>query len=133
MKSRSIVFAAAAALILALAVAGGAGAAKKKLKIVTLTPFSSKALVNSGTKPVASGKQAVGHKSSSPKLKGIRQLALSHPNGPNMEEIATINPDVVLSSPAWAKGSQTMRDLAITVKMMDPPTVNQVVPRIKAI
>lgn len=133
MKSRSFLYAACAALTLTLALAGGAGAAKKQLKIVTLTPFSSNALVNSGVKPVAIGKQAAGHKSTSPKLKGVRQLALSHPNGPNMEEIATINPDVVLSSTAWAKGSQTMRDLAITVRMMDPATVNQVVPKIKAI
>lgn len=122
----------ALALLTAAIAVSGAGAATKT-KIVTLTPFSSNALVNSGVKPVAIGKQAVGHKASSPKLKGIQQLMLSHPNGPNMEQIAKIDPDVVLTAPAWKKGSQTMRDLGAKVYERDPATVNQVVARIKTI
>ena len=122
-----------AALALAVAFAGSTASAANKKKIVALTPFSANALAYSGVKPVAIGKQAAGHKAMSPKLKGIRRLALSHPNGPNMEEIAKIDPDVVLSSDAWAKGAQTMRDLAITVRLLDPGTVNRVVPQIKKI
>lgn len=119
----------AAALITATTTAG---AASSKKKIVALTPFSASTLINVGKKPVAIGAMAV-ESSREKKLKGIRQLALSHPNGPNMEEIAEIDPDVVLSSSGWAKGTQTMRDLAITVRLMDPSTPDKVIPQIRAI
>ena len=110
---------AAVALTLALASALLADApnatSAKKQRIVALTPFAANTLVGVGVKPVAIGQMAVGDKGLSPKLKGVKRLTLSHPNGPNMEQIATIDPDVVLTSQEWRKGSQTMRDLAITV------------------
>lgn len=117
---------AAISLIAALAAAAPINAASSKKRIVALTPFSANTLVGVGVKPVAIGAMAVGHKGISPKLKGIKQLALSHPNGPNMEQIAQIDPDVVLTSEAWKKGSQTMRDLAITVREMDATSADQV-------
>lgn len=120
----------AAALLISTA---GAGAASSSKKVVALTPFSANALVNSGKKPAAIGAQAVGHKAMSPKLKGVKQLTLSHPNGPNMEEIAKLDPDVVYSAPAWQKGSQTMRALGVKVLMKDPNTVGQVVSSIRSI
>jgi iron complex transport system substrate-binding protein len=110
----------------------GAGAASKQ-KIVALTPFSANALAETGTRPVAIGQQALGHKHTSSKLKGVEQLPLSHPNGPNLETIAKIDPDVVLSSPGWAKGNKTMKDLAYTVRNLDPNSVSQTVPQIRAI
>jgi iron complex transport system substrate-binding protein len=122
----------AAAVIALCVLVGGAGAAAAK-RIVALTPFSANTLVNVGVRPVAIGTMAVGHKGISPKLKGVKQLPLSHPNGPNMEQIAEINPDVVLTAPAWAKGTQTMRDLAITVKQADPATAGQVTAKIRAL
>lgn len=125
--------AALGALVLAVAISGGDASAAKKQKIVALTPFSANSLAYTGTVPVAIGAQAVGHKAGSPKLKRVRKLTLSHPNGPNMEEITKIDPDLVLSSSAWSKGNQTMKDLAIKVRNMDPANVNQVVPRIKSI
>ncbi len=133
MKRKNSLRFALALIILVAAIASASAGAANRQKIVTLTPFSSNALVNSGVRPVAIGKQAVGHKASSPKLKGIQQLALSHPNGPNMEQIAKIDPDVVLTSPSWKKGTQTMRDLGVKVFERDPATVNQVVGRIKSI
>lgn len=135
-RSQRIVLAAfAVALIAILALplfVGGATAASKK-RVVALTPFSANTLIRVGVKPVAIGAMAIGNKGFERKLKGIKQLPLSHPNGPNMEQIATIDPDVVLTSPEWRKGSQTMRDLAITVRELDAKTVSQVVPRIKSI
>lgn len=122
------------ALVLIFApMTGGADAAKKPKRIVALTPFSANALVNVGVKPVAIGSEAVGHKGLSSKLKGIKQLLLSHPNGPNMEQIATIDPDVVLTSEAWRKGSRTMRDLAINVREMDPLTASAVPAKARAL
>ncbi len=111
----------------------GAASAKKKQKIAALTPFSANALAYTGVRPAAIGQQAAGSKKMSSRLKGVKQLALSHPNGPNMEQIAKLDPDVVLSSPTWSKGSKTLRDLAIKVRMMDPSTVNQVTRQIRAI
>jgi iron complex transport system substrate-binding protein len=90
-----------------------------KKRIVALTPFSANTLVAVGVKPVAIGQMAIGNKGLSPKLRRTRRLALSHPNGPNMEQIAAIDPDVVLTSSEWRKGSKTMRDLAITVRELD--------------
>jgi iron complex transport system substrate-binding protein len=126
----------AASLALAIATAP-AGAASQK-RIVALTPFSANVLANVGVRPVAVGKLASANwKGASPKLKKllpkIKQLQLSHPNGPNMEQIAQIDPDVVLTSSEWRKGSQTMRDLAITVREMDATTASQVPAKIRAI
>jgi iron complex transport system substrate-binding protein len=131
-RSSKLLALCAAAVIALCALVGSAGAAATK-RIVALTPFSANTLVNVGVRPVAIGTMAVGHKGISPKLKGVKQLPLSHPNGPNMEQIAQINPDVVLTAPAWAKGTQTMRDLAITVKQADPATAGQVTGKIRAL
>lgn len=107
-------------LALALAVTVPAGAASSSKRVVALTPFSANTLVGAGVRPVAIGQLAIGQKGLSPRLRKVRRLALSHPYGPNMEQIAQIDPDVVLSSGEWRKGSRTMRDLAITVREMDP-------------
>lgn len=125
-----------ASLLVALAVAP-ADAARKK-RIVALTPFSANALADTGTKPVAIGSFAVGSSTKytnyrSTRLKGIKQLTLSHPNGPNMEQIAKIDPDIVLTSSEWRKGSQTMRDLAIKVREMDPTRASDVPKKVSAI
>lgn len=124
---------AAIALLGALLAAGPITAAGSKKRIVALTPFSANTLVNVGVKPVAIGAMAVGKKGISPKLKGVKQLALSHPNGPNMEQIAQIDPDVVLTSNAWQKGTKTMRDLAITVREMDATAAGQVPAKLRAL
>lgn len=123
----------ALAIALLLALSAPAGAAKKKLRIVALTPFSANTLINVGVRPAAIGQLAIGQKGLSPKLKGVKRLALSHPNGPNMEQIAQVDPDVVLTSQEWRKGSQTMRDLAIKVREMDATKALDVPKRIRAI
>lgn len=116
-----------AALTIAI-VAQPAMAKSGSKRVVALTPFGANTLVTTGNKPVAIGQMAIGKKGMSPKLKKVKQLPLSHPNGPNMEQIAQIDPDVVLTSSEWAKGTQTMRDLAITVRTLEPKTVADVVP-----
>lgn len=120
------------ALVAAVLAAPAANAAKQQ-RIIALTPFSANTLVNVGVRPIAIGSEAIGRKGLSPKLKGIRQLPLSHPSGPNMEQIATLNPEIVLTSAAWRKGTQTMRDLAITVREMDATNVTQVPSKASAI
>lgn len=133
---RLTVLAFAVALIAILALpfltADRAQAASKK-RIVALTAFSANTLANVGARPVAIGQMAIGKKGMSRRLKRVKQLPLSHPNGPNMEQIAKIDPDIVLTAQAWRKGSKTMRDLAITVREMDAKTANQVPSKIRSI
>ena len=45
---------------------------------------------------VASGRRGCG---------ACARLPLSHPSGPNLEQLATLNPGLVLSSPTWAAGT----------------------------
>lgn len=110
---------------IALVTAATAQAAPPK-RIVALTPFSANTLAELGVEPVAIGETLGGRDRYSPKLEGVETLTLSHPNGPNMEELAVLNPQLVLSSPTWAKGAKTMRDLEIEVVDSDPRSIADV-------
>lgn len=112
-------------LLLALSLAllllpAGAQAAPR---IVALTPFGANTLAKLGVEPVAVGQTLGGRDRLSPKLKGVPVLTLSHPNGPNLEQLASLEPDVVLSSPTWAKGNESMGDLGIKVLIREPRLV----------
>ncbi len=121
-----------ASILLIALLSSPAGAASKK-RIVALTPFSANTLIAVGVKPRAVGQLAIGKKAFSPKLSGVQRLTMTHPTGPNMEQIAKIDPDVVLTSSEWRKGTQTMRDLAITVREMDAAKALDVPARQRAI
>lgn len=112
----------AAALALG-AIAPAADAAPKR--IVALTPFAANTLGGLGVRPVAVGETLGGRQRFASNLRGVRRLTLSHPNGPNMEELALLDPGLVFSSPTWAKGAKTMRDLGIRVVDGDPANVRQ--------
>lgn len=92
-------------------------------RIVALTPFGANTLAKLGVKPVAVGQTLGGRERISPKLKGVPVLTLSHPNGPNLEQLASLEPDIVLSSPTWAKGNESMGDLGIKVLIREPRLV----------
>jgi len=92
-------------------------------RIVALTPFGANTLAKLGVRPVAVGQTLGGRERLSPKLKGVPVLTLSHPNGPNLEQLASLEPDVVLSSPTWAKGNESMGDLGIEVLIREPRLV----------
>lgn len=115
----------AAVVLLAAALAPAAQAAPPK-RIVALTPFAANTLAGLGIRPVAIGQTLGGHERFASNLKGVKKLTLSHPNGPNMEELALLNPQLVFSSPTWAKGAKTMRDFDIRVVNADPQNVGQV-------
>lgn len=122
----------ALALVVALlAVAPAAQAAPKR--IVALTPFSANTLAALGVKPVGIGETPGDNERRASNLRGVKQLTLSHPNGPNMEELALLNPQLVFSSPTWAKGAKTMRDLDIKVTYADPGNVAGTIAQTKAI
>ena len=42
-------------------------------------------------------------------LRGVPVLTLTHPLGPNLEQLATYNPSIVLSSKTWQRGTPAMR------------------------
>ena len=108
------------ALVLAAFVAAPTAQAAPPKRIVALTPFAANTLAGLGVKPVGIGQTPDGKERRASNLKGAKQLILSHPNGPNMEELALLNPQLVFSSPTWAKGATTMRDLGIKVVNADP-------------
>jgi iron complex transport system substrate-binding protein len=115
---------AALVAVLAFAVLAAAPAAQAAPKrIVALTPFAANTLASLGVTPVGIGNTLGGDKRFASNLKGVKRLTLSHPNGPNMEELALLNPQLVFTSPTWAKGTKTMRDLDIKVANADPANI----------
>ncbi len=123
-------FAALAALLLVLlgfpAAQAGAHAgphAAGEQRIVALTPFAANTLAELGVAPVGVGQTLGGRERYSPKLNGVEVLPLSHPNGPNLEQLASLDPDLVLSSRTWAKGNQAIEGLGIEVVVREPVSI----------
>lgn len=113
------------AVLLALGVLTLPASAQAAPRIVALTPFGANTLAKLGVKPVAVGQTLGGRERISPKLKGVPVLTLSHPNGPNLEQLASLEPDIVLSSPTWSKGNESMGDLGIKVLIREPRKLNE--------
>ena len=107
------------AALFATALAAPAAAAPPK-RIVALTPFSANTLVELGVRPIAIGQSPGGRSRFDSSLRNVRSLPLAHPNGPNMEQLASLRPGLVFSSPTWRKGARTMRSLDIRVEESDP-------------
>lgn len=118
---RRVLLAALLAAFLSLPVAARAAPPKR---IVALTPFAANTLVKLGVTPVGIGQTLGGQERFSPKLKGVTTLPLSHPNGPNLEQLASLDPDLVFSSRTWAKGNESMGDLGIDVLIHEPFRLN---------
>src|SRR5690606_7128422 len=96
------------------ALAAPAEAAKPN-RIVALTPFAANTLVRLGIKPVAVGKTP-GNVKLHRKLRKVRKLPLSHAsNGPNLEQLAQLDPDLVFSERTWKAGHSAIRQLGIKV------------------
>jgi iron complex transport system substrate-binding protein len=93
-------------------------------RVVALTPFTANTLAEIGVRPVAIGQTLGGNERFHSSLRNVRVLPLAHPNGPNMEQLATLEPDLVFSSSTWAKGGKTMKDLGMDVAYADPPKVS---------
>lgn len=117
---RRALFAAIVAALLCLP----ASAQAAPQRIVALTPFGANTLVKLGVEPIGIGQTLGGQERFSPKLDDVETLPLSHPNGPNLEQLASLDPDLVLSSPTWAKGNESMGDLGIRVLIREPRKIN---------
>lgn len=127
--------AAALALMLALLflLAPPQPARAKTAPIVALTPFSANTMALLGVQPRAVGQTLGGDRRLAPVLSTTRVLPLSHPNGPNLEQLAQIQPKIVFTSPRWSKGSEGMRQLGIRVIQSDPMSLGAVYKQTKKI
>ncbi len=130
MVVRKLVVAGAVLVCLLAALPAEAGAPKR---VVAITPFAANVLASIGPLPIAVGETPVafggsprGTEQYSGKLRGVKRLPLSHPSGPNLEQLAVLNPDLVLSSPTWRKGHQGMKELEIRVAESEPRSVRSV-------
>jgi iron complex transport system substrate-binding protein len=106
----------------------GAASAQAKVpkRIVALTPFAANTLAKLGVTPVGIGQTVGGNERFDRRLKGVTVLPLSHPDGPNLEQLVSLRPELVLSTKTWAKGNQAIANLGIKVTTREPVRVNGV-------
>jgi iron complex transport system substrate-binding protein len=123
----------ASLLTLVLAAVPAAAQAKTYKRVAALTPFTANTLAALGVKPVAIGQTLGGQDRIDGRLRGVPTLALSHPNGPNLEQLALRNPQLVLSAPIWRKGEAGMKRLGMKVAYSDPRSVHDLVADTKQI
>jgi iron complex transport system substrate-binding protein len=120
----------AAALLVLLFSAAPAQAAPR---VAALTPFSASTITRLGVKPVVIGQTLGGTDTYLASLRGVPVLTLTHPLGPNMEQLATYNASIVLSSKTWQRGTPAMRRLGMKVYESDPTSVAAVGTETRAI
>jgi iron complex transport system substrate-binding protein len=114
-------------LTLVLAAVPAAAQAKTYKRVAALTPFTANTLAALGVRPVAIGQTLGGQDRIDGRLRGVPTLALSHPNGPNLEQLAVRNPQLVLSAPIWKKGEAGMKRLGMKVAYSDPRSVHDLI------
>ncbi|HEX6024940.1 MAG TPA: ABC transporter substrate-binding protein [Solirubrobacter sp.] len=100
-----------------------APAAQAAPRVVALTPFSASTVTRLGVRPVAIGQSLGGTDRFLASLRGLPVLPLSHPLGPNPEQLAAYRPTLVLSSKTWQRGTPAMRRMGIRVYESDPVSV----------
>jgi len=109
-----------AVLLAALVFAAPAQAAPR---VAALTPFAASTITRLGVRPVVIGQTLGGTDQYLSSLRGVPSLTLTHPLGPNMEQLATYNASLVLSSKTWQRGTPAMRRLGMKVYESDPTSV----------
>lgn len=118
------------AVLMAFVLVAPHAEAAKKQRIIAISPFAAQALVQMGVKPIAVGATIGATTRQQKMLSGIPKLALSHPNGPNLEVLARKKPDIVFSSDRWKAGTPAMKRLGIRVVYADPTSPNGVKPNV---
>ncbi len=116
----------AAVLALALWPSALQAAAAPK-RVVALTPYSANTMALLGVRPVAVGQVNSGGDSVyASALQRVPRLPLSHPNGPNLEQLSGLRADLVFTSEAWARGTAGMKRLGLRVAEREPRRVAEV-------
>jgi iron complex transport system substrate-binding protein len=120
----------ATAAVISACAAGGLGTtaaqAATPKRIVALTPFSANTMALLGVKPIAVGQALGGPNLFAPSLKGVKQLPLTHPAGPNLEQLAQLHADFAFTSQAWSRGTAPMKRIGIRVADREPRAVTDV-------
>lgn len=111
------------AVALCAATFAAAAPAQASPRVAALTPFSASTITRLGVRPVAIGQTLGGTDRYLASLRGVPVLPLSHPLGPNLEQLAARNPSIVLSSKTWHRGSAAMRRMRMRVYESDPNSV----------
>ena len=115
------------ALVAAVLAAAAPARAQDPGRVVALTPFTANILTQLGVKPVAVAEPASTEEKLDPRLKGVPRLAMSHPNGPNLEQLVALRPDTVFSGPVWRAGTPKIQNLGIRVyDSLDPQRLGTV-------
>ncbi len=115
-----------AAVLAGFALLAPQAEAAKKQRVVAISPFAAATMVKLGVKPIAVGQTLGGDRRKPAALNGVPVLKLSHPNGPNLEQLAKIRPTLVFTSNRWQKGTSAMKQLGIRVVYADPTSVGGV-------
>ena len=115
----------AAICLVGLGSAGPASAVNPN-RVVALTPFSANAMAQMGAFPAAVGQTLGGDRRLVSGLRNTPVLKLSHPMGPNREELALYAPELIFTSPQWSRGKSMMQSMAGRVVEADPETVRGV-------
>jgi iron complex transport system substrate-binding protein len=108
---------------LLLALLAFAAPAQAAPRVAALTPFSASTITRLGVRPVVLGQTLGGTDQYLASLRGVPVIPLTHPLGPNMEQLATHNASIVLSSKTWQRGTPAMRRLGMKVYESDPTSV----------
>jgi iron complex transport system substrate-binding protein len=117
----------AALLAVAVAAATPSAQAATPKRIVAITPFTANILAQLGVRPVAVAAPAAGEQGLTSALNGVPRLTLSHPNGPNLEQLVALRPDTLFSSPTWRAGTPRISRLGIKVyDSLDPQRLGTV-------
>lgn len=140
--TRSRGLAAAVAVVAGVSLGGVAAAgvtapqadAKTYKRVVTLTPFGSNIVARLGVRPVAVGSDVGNGIRIHSGLSRVPRLKLSHPDGPNLEQLLRLKPDLLLSSPNWRVGNAKLRRRGLAVSdAWEPTKVNNVSPSVRRI
>jgi iron complex transport system substrate-binding protein len=144
----ALTVAVAAVALIAVSFAGFAGTAdakKKPQRIVALSPFTANTIADLGKvrQLVAVGEVLSEDRGSNANYSPVIQnrqannktktLTLRHPNGPNLEQLAKLRPDIVFTSPTWAKGKSAIRQLGIKVVEAEPMNLGSIYGKTRAI
>lgn len=122
------------ATIVAVLAAAAPARAQAPERVVALTPFTANVLAQLGVTPIAVAEPASTEEKLDPRLRSARRLAMSHPNGPNLEQLVSLRPDAVFSSPVWRAGTPKMQQLGVRVyDSLDPQRLGTVPIGIKKI
>lgn len=122
--SAAIVAALSSAALTALPSAAAAAPPKR---VVALTPYAANTMALLGVRPIAVGQVTSGGANVyASALSEVPRLTLTHPGGPNLEQLSGLRADFVFTSQAWSRGTEGMKRIGLRVANREPRRVSDV-------